>query len=124
MGSSVGQVVVLLVNTLGGLVVLALLLRFLLQATRADFYNPVTQSLVKLTAPILNPARRIIPSWRNFDIASLVLTLILSTLATTLMIFSAGFVLPGIGILLSWAFLGMISMILNIYFWGLLASAG
>ena len=122
MGSSVGQVVVLLVNTLGGLVVLALLLRFLLQATRADFYNPVTQSLVKLTAPILNPARRIIPSWRNFDIASLVLTLILSTLATTLMIFSAGFVLPGIGILLSWAFLGMISMILNIYFWGLLAS--
>ena len=62
MGSSVGQVVVLLVNTLGGLVVLALLLRFLLQATRADFYNPVTQSLVKLTAPILNPARRIIPS--------------------------------------------------------------
>ena len=122
MGSSVGQVVVLLVNTLGGLVVLALLLRFLLQATRADFYNPVTQSLVKMTAPILNPARRIIPSWRNFDIASLVLTLILSTLATTLMIFSAGFVLPGIGILLSWAFLGMISLILNIYFWGLLAS--
>ncbi|MFT5320149.1 MAG: YggT family protein [Pseudohongiellaceae bacterium] len=122
MGSSVGQVVVLLVNALGGLVVLALLLRFLLQATRADFYNPVTQSLVKLTAPILNPARRIIPSWRNFDIASLILTLILSTLATTLMIFSAGFVLPGIGILLSWAFLGMISLILNIYFWGLLAS--
>jgi YggT family protein len=122
MGSSVGQVVVLLVNTLGGLVVLALLLRFLLQATRADFYNPVTQSLVKLTAPILNPARRVIPSWRNFDIASLILTLILSTLATTLMIFSAGFVLPGIGILLSWAVLGMISLILNIYFWGLLVS--
>ena len=122
MASSVGQVVVLLVNTLGGLVVLALLLRFLLQATRADFYNPVTQSLVKLTAPLLKPARRIIPSWRNLDIAALVLTLILSTLATTLMIFSAGFVLPGIGILLSWSFLGIISLFLNIYFWGLLVS--
>lgn len=122
MASSVGQVVVLLVNTLGGLVVLALLLRFLLQATRADFYNPVTQALVKLTAPLLKPARRIIPSWRNLDIAALVLTLILSTLATTLMIFSAGFVLPGIGILLSWSFLGVISLILNIYFWGLLVS--
>ena len=122
MGSSVGQVVVLLVNTLGGLVVLALLLRFLLQASRADFYNPVTQSLVKLTGPLLKPARRIIPSWRNFDLASLVLTLIFSTLATTLMIFSAGFVLPGIGTLLSWSFLGMVSLILKIYFWGLLVS--
>jgi len=122
MSSSVGQVIVLLVNTLGGIVVLALLLRFLLQASRADFYNPVTQSLVRMTSPILNPARRIIPSWRNFDIASLLLTLVISTLATTLMIFSAGFVVPGIGTLLSWSLLGMIALILKIYFWGLLIS--
>jgi len=122
MSSSVGQVFILLVNTLGGLIVLALLLRFLLQASRADFYNPVTQSLVRMTSPILNPARRIIPSWRNFDIASLLLTLVISTLATTLMIFSAGFVTPGIGTLLSWSFLGMLSLILKIYFWGLLIS--
>ena len=122
MESSVGQVVVLLVNSLGGLVILALLLRFLLQATRADFYNPVTQSLVKLTSPLLNPARRLIPSWRNFDIASLVLTLIICTLASALMLFSDGFVLPGIGVLLSWSFLGMVSLLLKIYFWGLLIS--
>ncbi|MDC1528205.1 YggT family protein [Gammaproteobacteria bacterium] len=122
MSSSVGQVIILLVNTLGGLIVLALLLRFLLQASRADFYNPVTQSLVRMTSPILNPARRIIPSWRNFDIASLLLTLVISTLATTLMIFSAGFVIPDIGTLLSWSFLGMLSLILKIYFWGLLIS--
>jgi len=122
MSSSVGQVIILLVNTLGGLIVLALLLRFLLQASRADFYNPVTQSLVRMTSPILNPARRIIPSWRNFDIASLLLTLMISTLATTLMIFSAGFVIPDIGTLLSWSFLGMLSLILKIYFWGLLIS--
>lgn len=122
MGNSFGQVVVLLVNTLGHLVMLALLLRFLLQATRADYYNPVSQALVKMSAPVLNPLRRVIPAWRNFDIATLVLALVFGTLATTLMIFAAGFVLPDIGTLLSWAFLGMLSFVLKIYFWGLLIS--
>jgi YggT family protein len=122
MGNSIGQVVVLVVNTLGGLLILALLLRFLLQVNKADFYNPVSQSLVKMTAPVLNPLRRVIPTWRNIDIVSVLLALVLSTLASALMIFSAGFTLPGIGILISWAFLGTISMILKIYFWGLLIS--
>jgi YggT family protein len=122
MSNSFGQVVVLLVNTLGHLVMLAVLLRFLLQAARADFYNPVSQALVKMTAPVLNPLRRIIPAWRNFDIATLLLALVFGTLATILMLFAAGFVLPNIGTLLSWAFLGMVSFVLKIYFWGLLIS--
>jgi YggT family protein len=122
MGSSFGQLIVLVVNTLGHLVMLALLLRFLLQASRADFYNPVSQALVKMTAPVLNPLRRLIPAWRNFDLATLLVALLFGTLASALMIFSAGYVLPGIGTLLSWAFLGMLSYILKIYFWGLLIS--
>ncbi len=122
MGSSFGQLIVLVVNTLGHLVMLALLLRFLLQANRADFYNPVSQALVKMTAPVLNPLRRLIPAWRNFDLATLLVALLFGTLASALMIFSAGYVLPGIGTLLSWAFLGILSYILKIYFWGLLIS--
>lgn len=120
MGSSFGQVIVLLVNTVGHLAMLALLLRFLLQATRADFYNPVSQALVKATAPILNPMRRVIPTWRNFDLSTLLLALVLGTLATTLMISVSGFVIPDIGTLLSWAVLGIVSYVLKIYFWGLL----
>jgi len=122
MGSSFGQLIVLVVNTLGHLVMLALLLRFLLQANRADFYNPVSQALVTMTAPVLNPLRRLIPAWRNFDLATLLVALLFGTLASALMIFSAGYVLPGIGTLLSWAFLGILSYILKIYFWGLLIS--
>jgi len=120
MSESLGQVVVLVVNSLGHLVMLALLLRFLLQASRADFYNPVSQALVKITAPALNPLRKIIPPYRSFDIATLLLSLVFGTMATALMIWAAGFVLPGIGTLISWAFIGMLSYILKIYFWGLL----
>lgn len=122
MAGSFGQVIVLVVNSLGGLLILALLLRFLLQASRADFYNPVSQALVKLTAPVLNPVRRLIPTWRNVDLATLVVALVCNTLFTALMIFAAGYVLPNIGILVSWSFLGLVAFILNIYFWGLLVS--
>jgi YggT family protein len=122
MGGAIGQVIVLVVNTVGHLFMLALLLRFLLQVTKADFYNPVSQSLVKMTAPILNPLRRVIPSWHGFDIATLLVALVFGTLALALMIFAAGYVIPGIGTLISWAFLGMVSYVLKIYFWGLLIS--
>jgi YggT family protein len=122
MGGAIGQVIVLVVNTVGHLLMLALLLRFHLQVTKADFYNPVSQSLVKMTAPILNPLRRVIPSWHGVDIATLLVALVFGTLASALMIFAAGYVIPGIGTLISWAFLGMVSYVVKIYFWGLLIS--
>ena len=39
------------------------LLRFLLQLARADFYNPISQFVVKATNPPLRPLRRFIPGW-------------------------------------------------------------
>lgn len=47
--------------------------RFLLQLLRADFYNPVSQFVVKATTPVLKPLRRIIPGYGGIDNASLVL---------------------------------------------------
>ena len=44
--------------------------RFLLQALQANFYNPVSQGLVKMTDPVLKPARYVLPSIRNIDTAS------------------------------------------------------
>jgi len=113
MGAALGQAVNLIINSVGGLYLLAVLLRFLLQAVRADFYNPVTQVIVKATTVLLAPLRRIIPGWRGFDFASLV---------TALMILFAGFNLPAIGTIVSWAFAGILSFLLNIYFYALVIS--
>ncbi len=46
--------------------------RFLLQACRADFYNPISQGIVKATDPILKPLRSVVPGYRNLDLASFV----------------------------------------------------
>jgi YggT family protein len=64
---------VFLVQVLFGLYALIVMLRFLLQLVRADFYNPLSQFIVKATSPVLNPLRRVIPGVGGRDIASLVL---------------------------------------------------
>ena len=53
------------------LLVLLFLLRFLLQAANADFYNPLSQAVVKASDFICKPLRYAIPIFRNFDFASL-----------------------------------------------------
>lgn len=72
-----GQAGVFLVETVFWLYILAVLLRFLLQLVRADFFNPISQALVVITNPALRPLRRIIPGLWGIDIASIVLLLVL-----------------------------------------------
>ena len=67
----------LVINTIFDLYILLVLLRFLLQMFRADFYNPVSQFIVKLTAPPLKILRRFIPSVAGQDAAAIVFCLVL-----------------------------------------------
>ena len=68
------------------LFILAVLLRFLLQLVRANFYNPVAQFLVTVTNPLLKPLRRLIPGFWGIDMASVILLLALQ--ATEILILS------------------------------------
>ncbi len=127
MVSSFADGLIYIFSKLATLYIGAVLLRFLLQTARADFYNPVCQTIVKISAPLLNPLRRVIPSWRRLDIASLVLALALSSLATIVMLVlengpSSLKVILGLALLskiISWALVGLIGLTLNIYFYGM-----
>ena len=74
-----------LLNVVFGLYIFAVLLRFLLQLVRADFYNPIAQFLVAITNPPLKPLRRVIPGMYGIDFASLVLLLLLELVFQTLL---------------------------------------
>ncbi len=67
----------LIINTVFDLYVMLVLLRFMFQAFRADFYNPVSQFVVKVTSPPLKFFRRFIPSVAGHDTAAIVLAVIL-----------------------------------------------
>ena len=57
-------------NFLLQIVTFLFIARFLLQACRVDFYNPISQGIVKVTDPILKPMRMALPGYRNIDFAS------------------------------------------------------
>ena len=112
-----------LVSTLGGLYLLAILLRFLLQIAKADFYNPLSQSVVRITDPVIRIFRSFIPGYRGIDFSCLVLALLLEGLLITALINLYGYEMPGIGSIVSWSLAGVILFILNIYFYAILALA-
>ena len=75
-----GGALIYLISTITDLYIAAILLRLLLQWVGADFYNPLSQFLIKITNPVLVPARRIIPSIGKLDTASVVVMLLLEML--------------------------------------------
>jgi YggT family protein len=96
-----------------GLYTLAVLLRFLLQAVRADFHNPVSQFMVRITAPLLKPLRRIVPAVRGYDLASLLLAWLLKALE--LSIIGALFGAAAFPATLVWAVPALVSLVINIF---------
>lgn len=78
MGNYFGDAGSFLIDTIIGLYILAVMLRFLLQWVRADFYNPISQFLVTATNPPLVFLRRFIPGFFGIDFASIVLMLVLA----------------------------------------------
>ena len=111
MGPYVGNAATFLISTLFGIYILIVMLRFLFQLVRADFYNPISQFVVRATNPPLLPLRRIIPGLKGWDLAAVVLMLGLQ-LAELWLIYSilghaphpAGLVMVAIGELLLLAY--------------------
>ncbi|MCF6435008.1 MULTISPECIES: YggT family protein [Pseudoalteromonas] len=62
-----------LIGIIFDLFLMVVLLRFWLQLVRADFYNPLSQTVVKVTSFAVNPLRKIIPGVGGLDLASLLL---------------------------------------------------
>lgn len=78
------------IQTLGSLYLLVVLLRFILQLVRADFYNPLSQFVVRATKPLLNPLRKVIPGLGGLDLASLVLAVLLQWLLMIVVVLLMG----------------------------------
>lgn len=79
-----------LIQVVFDLYILVVMLRFLLQLVRADFYNPISQFCVKMTAPLLRPLRRVIPGIGGIDVASIVLMLLLKIVELFLIMLVVG----------------------------------
>lgn len=109
----------LIVQVVFGIYLFAVLLRFLLQLARADFYNPISQFLVAFTNPPLLPLRRVIPGFFGIDLASVVLLLALKLLELYLLFTLAGYAASPAGLLLS-AAVELVRLTLQVYFFAII----
>ncbi len=76
---------IFLINTVFGIYILLLMLRFLLQWLRISFRaDPIQRLLWRLTTPPLVLLYNFIPSWRNIDFSAILLMLVLKMIEITL----------------------------------------
>src|SRR5690606_10739056 len=120
MMNGMNMAAVYVVQTLGSLYLLIVLLRFILQLVRADFYNPLSQFIVRATQPLLKPMRRVIPGFGGVDVASLVLAVLVQLVLLALIIKLMGYALPPILQLLVWSLVGITALFLKIFFFALI----
>jgi len=110
---------VFLIQVLFGLYLLVVLLRFLLQIVRADFYNPISQFIVKATSPLLKPLRSIIPGFGGLDLSSLMLAWLVKFVEIFLVL-----LVSGKGIMLIYPMLmaipGLLELTINIFLFSIL----
>ncbi len=92
MNGYMSQAFIYLIQVVFDLYILIIMLRFLLQVVRADFYNPVSQFLVRITNPPVLLFRKFVPGLWGIDLASVVVLLILQSVE----IFLIG--KPGLGL--------------------------
>lgn len=110
------------VQTLGSLYLLIMLLRFVLQLVRADFYNPLSQFIVRATQPLLKPVRRIIPSLFGLDMSSLLLATVIQMIIMALTLLLAYGTTGNPLQLLVWAIIGVTALFLKIFFFAMIIS--
>ena len=77
------QILIFLLDTILGLLSLALLLRFYFQLLRVPYYNSISQFLIAVTDFIVRPARRVIPGWAGIDLSTLVLAWLMDCMIVT-----------------------------------------
>jgi YggT family protein len=111
-----------LINTLFDLYLFVIIARIILAYVRVDYYNPLTQFIIKITQPVITPLRRKIPNIGNVETASIVFALLLEIIRFALI----GFIVVGtaniVGILLLSA-ADILKTIINVFFYAIIIQA-
>ena len=110
---------IFLVKTLFGLYIAIVMIRFLLQWARADFYNPISQFVVKVTSPVLRPIRKVVPGYGGLDLSALVLAWLLKAAELALLSMLLGLGRNPLAALI-WAIPALVGLMISIFLFGIL----
>jgi YggT family protein len=117
------QAIYFIVDTLIGLYQLLLLLRLLMQLTRADFRNPIGRGIVQVTDPVILPLRKILPPVGKIDSASVLAIVVVAALKVWLLRLLMGFGLPGLLLMLNDVAMDLLRLVLKTYLISIILNA-
>lgn len=113
---------IFLIDILFDIYIAIMLLRFLLQYVGADFYNPISQFIVKATQKPVFITRRLIPSFRGVDIATLILAISLIFIKLTVL-YAIGGMQPTIAGIVIQGLYDLIQLIIDIFIFAIFIQA-
>jgi YggT family protein len=99
-----------IVDTLTSLYLGVLILRFLMQAVRANFRNPFAEAVLRLTNPLIMPLRRVLPPLGKTDTATVLAIVLFAAFKVALLAVLFG-VMPG---LVTWIVLTARELVLSV----------
>ncbi len=108
------------VRTLLDLYILTYVVRFILQLTRADFHNPLSQFIIRVTDPLVRPLRRVVPGLRGMDLATLVAVLLLQALTIVILASLVGLGIPNPASFAFFLVVRTVVTVLRLYFFAIL----
>lgn len=117
-------IIAMILKTAFSIVIISMVARFLAQMARADFYNPLAQTIVKITDPFLKPLRRIVPAIGGLDTASIIGLLLLQIILAMLLIALAGYnPIANLAQITVWAIIAVAAIILTVIQWSMIIVA-
>jgi YggT family protein len=119
MNSYTANPLIFIISTVLHMYAFALALRFVFQWVKADFYNPVSQFIVKITSPVVNPVRRFIPGYKDLDTSTLLICYLVLALSQAIVQTLSGYQMTAMTVTIM-ALTELVSMILDVFFYGIL----
>ena len=106
----------MIVDLIFRLATLFFLLRFLLQACKADFYNPISQAIARGSDGLAAPFRKLLPKTGSYDLATLILAWLMSIIFMVLITQGSLSVISYLGA----GLIRLVSILVDFYWWSTL----
>ena len=96
-----------------------LLIRLLLQLVQADFYNPISQTIFKICAPVVNPLSKLFPTLGTLNTAVLIAAIAVQWSFFLIVGLIQGMPLSSLLVYIPLAGYKLLFTLIEIYFWGI-----
>ncbi|HKM14572.1 MAG TPA: YggT family protein [Marinospirillum sp.] len=111
------------VQLLFSLATFVIVLRFLLHLSKADYFNPITQGVVKATNPIILPLQGLLKPMGRLDLASLLIAIVVKSIGITVALYLTNFLgAANLVSILIGGVTGVLKTVLDLYFFVLVIS--